>query len=267
LGDLVKERDWIDLAFVLLHGKYGEDGRMQGMLDILGIPYVGSGVLASAMALNKRVAKGVYREQGLRVPQHVVLRQGERYSRENIMERLGEATVVKPVAEGSSLGASVCQDEEGLAIAIQGAFEFDDEVLVEEYLPGSEITCCVLGNRELEVLPLIEIVPDSSYRFFDYDAKYTEGATQEICPASVSESVVKEAQGAAKAAHLALGCRDWSRTDMIVMEDVIYVLETNTIPGMTKNSLFPLAARTAGWSFSDLLDRLVALAVEGMDGE
>ena len=180
LGELMNNLDSIDLAFVLLHGKFGEDGRIQGMLDILGIPYVGSGVLASAMALNKRVAKGIYREQGLRVPQDVILRQGEEFSLENIMEKLGGATVVKPASEGSSLGMAVCQDGEELASGIRGAFQYDDEVLVEEHLPGREITCCVLGNRELETLPLIEIVPGPSYRFFDYEAKYTDGATQEI---------------------------------------------------------------------------------------
>jgi len=263
LGELMNNRESIDLAFVLLHGKFGEDGRIQGMLDILGIPYVGSGVLASAMALNKRVAKGIYREQGLRVPQDVTLRQGEEFSLENIMEKLGGATVVKPVSEGSSLGMAVCQDGEELASGIRGAFQYDDEVLVEEYLPGREITCCVLGNRELETLPLIEIVPGPSYRFFDYEAKYTDGATQEICPAVISRSVAKEAERVAKVAHRVLECRVWSRSDMMLVEDAVYVLETNTIPGMTPNSLFPLAARAAGWSLSDLVDWLVTLAMEG----
>jgi D-alanine-D-alanine ligase len=157
---------------------------------------------------------------------------------------------------------SVCQDATELGKAIRDAFQFDDEVLIEEYLPGREITCCVLGKGELEALPLIEIIPQNAHRFFDYDSKYTDGATQEICPAAIPGPVAKRAQDAAKIAHRALGCRVWSRTDMIIMEDAIYLLETNTIPGMTKNSLFPLAARTAGFSLRELLDRLIALGLE-----
>jgi D-alanine-D-alanine ligase len=142
------------------------------------------------------------------------------------------------------------------------AFELDDEVLVERFLRGTEVTCCVLGNRVLDALPLIEIVPARQYNFFDYRAKYTPGATDEICPARVSPAITEEARDAAMEAHAALRCRVWSRTDMIIHNGKVYVLETNTIPGMTETSLVPLAARVAGMSFPRLLDRLIELSVE-----
>ena len=262
---LVEAKEEIDLAFILLHGKYGEDGCIQGLLDIFGIPFVGSGVLSSAMALNKSVSKEIFRSTGLRVAEDILLSRGDDFSVKGIIERLGRATVVKPVAEGSSLGMSVCREKEELVEGIEKAFEYDQEVMVEEYIDGREVTCCVLGNRTLQTLPLIEIVPGASYRFFDYKAKYTADATREICPAPLSRFLTERAQSCAKKAHKALKCRVWSRTDMIIRDETIYMLETNTIPGMTENSLFPLAARAAGLSFSELLDQLISLSLELAD--
>lgn len=259
---LVGAKEEIDLAFILLHGKYGEDGCIQGLLGVLGIPFVGSGVLSSAMALNKRVAKEIYSVSGLKVAEDVILRQGEDFSTKKIVERLDSAMVVKPVSEGSSLGMSLCRTEEELVVGIEKAFQFDQEVIVEEYIDGREITCCVLGNRELQTLPLIEIVPNTQYRFFDYEAKYTPGATREVCPAPLPQALSERIQLYAKMAHQALKCDVWSRTDMIVRDDAVYLLETNTIPGMTENSLFPLAARTAGLTLTELLDKLIALSLE-----
>ena len=259
---LIEAKKDIALAFILLHGKYGEDGRIQGLMDILDIPFVGSGVLSSAMALNKNVAKGAYRSIGLNVAKDIVLRYGDDFSIEECMETLGSETVVKPVSEGSSLGMSVCRNYEELAAGIEKALKYDKEVIVEEYIDGREVTCCVLGNRELVALPLIEIVPDASYRFFDYKAKYTAGATKEICPAPISRTLTELTQSCAKAAHSILGCSVWSRTDMIIRDGSIYLLETNTIPGMTENSLFPLAAREAGLSLSELLDKMITLSLE-----
>ena len=262
LPALVDAKGAIDIAMILLHGRFGEDGRIQALLDILGIPFVGSGVLSSAMAFNKKVAKVMYRAAGLKVPMDMVLRRNERISPEEIAKALGSRTVVKPVAEGSSLGVSVCRDREGLLAGIEDAFEYDSEILVEEYVEGQEITCCVLGNQFLETFPLVEIVPGERHRFFDYEAKYMPGASQEICPARLSPALAERARADAKAAHEALKCRVWSRTDMIIRSEEIYLLETNTIPGMTENSLFPRAARTAGLSLSDLLDRLIDLSME-----
>ena len=262
---LMRDRASIDIAFILLHGKYGEDGCIQGFLDLMGIPFVGSGVLPSALALNKRVAKQLYRSNGLNVVEDVIVNKDREYSIDQIMETLGPSTVVKPVAEGSSLGMSICHTEEELSRGLQSAFQYDEEVLVERYIKGREVTCAVLGNKSLEALPLIEIVPNPEYAFFDYEAKYKPGATREICPAPLSEEQTKKAQSYAKRAHEALGCRVWSRTDMMVQGEDIYVLETNTIPGMTETSLVPLAAKTAGLSLSELLDRLIQLSLESTD--
>lgn len=261
LGLLLDRRGHIDLAFILLHGKMGEDGRIQGFLDLLEIPYVGSGVLSSSMALNKKITKSLYRAAGLKVPEDYIRRRGEEIDLCFCLTSLGGKAVVKPVAEGSSLGVSICETEDALLAGINKAFVYDDEVMVEKYIEGQEITCCVIGNQGLETLPLIEIVPAASHDFFDYDAKYTPGATNEICPADLDEPIAEQLRECAKRAHLALQCRVWSRTDMIVRGDEIFMLETNTIPGMTENSLFPRAARAAGLSMSGLLDRLIELSL------
>jgi D-alanine-D-alanine ligase len=262
LGLLLQDSGNIDLALILLHGRYGEDGCMQGLLDLLGIPYVGSGILGSAMAMNKRIAKSVFRTEGLLVADEVLLYKGEPYSVDHIADRLGASTVVKPASEGSSIGVTICHSKEELLKGVDTAFHHDREILVERFLNGKEITCCVLGNKSLEALPVIEIVPNPQYTFFDYQAKYTPGATSEICPARISRAQTEEVQSCAMRAHRALQCRDWSRTDMILHEGRVYVLETNTIPGMTETSLVPLAARTAGMSFFQLVDRLIGLCLE-----
>ncbi|MCJ7685928.1 MAG: D-alanine--D-alanine ligase [Desulfobacteraceae bacterium] len=262
LGVLTKRSAEIDLAFILLHGKFGEDGRVQGMLDILQIPFVGSGVLASAMAMNKRIAKDVFRGVGLRVAEEVILKQGERFSVERLIDTLGSSLVIKPVAEGSSIGVSIAHGREEILEGIEKAFQYDGEVMAEEYLDGTEITCCVLGNQALETLPVVEIIPGAAHSFFDYEAKYEPGATDEICPAPIAPALAEEASSCAKKAHRALNCSVWSRSDMIIRDETLYLLETNTIPGMTETSLFPLAARRAGMTLSDLLDRLISLSRE-----
>jgi D-alanine-D-alanine ligase len=261
LQALMEAKEEIDLAVILLHGRFGEDGRIQGLLDILKIPFLGSGVLSSAMAMNKNVAKEIYKGAGLRVAKDVILNPDDDLSVEGISATLGPYTFVKPVGEGSSLGASLCRGNEELDFGIKQAFTHDREVMVEEYIEGREVTCCVLGNMELETLPLIEIVPKAGYRFFDYKAKYTSGATEEICPAHLSRDLAGGVEACAKRAHLALKCRVWSRSDMIIRDEDIYLLETNTIPGMTENSLFPLAAKAAGLSLSALLDTMINLSL------
>ena len=257
---LIEDKGNIDIAFMLLHGKYGEDGRIQGFLDLLGIPYVGSGVLPSAVALNKPMAKTLYRRAGLTVIEDVMVYQDQPYSVADIVETLGPRSVVKPVAEGSSLGMTVCGSKEDLQRGIELAFEYDEVVMIERHVEGQEVTCCVLGTVECETLPLVEIVPNPEFSFFDYHAKYTRGAAREICPARLSAAQTEKACDCALRAHRALGCRDWSRTDMIVQGGTIFILETNTVPGMTENSLVPLAARAAGMTFSQFLDKLIALS-------
>jgi D-alanine-D-alanine ligase len=263
LDRLFQDRKSLDLAIVLVHGKYGEDGRLQGMLDMLEIPFLGSGVLTSAMAMNKRVAKDVFRNAGIPVVPDVVLCESERWSAMEVFETLGPSLVVKPISQGSSVGTSICHREEDLASAVSEAFRYGDEVIVEKFIPGREVTCGVLGNQDLETLPLVEIESLSPSRFFDQEAKYEEGAAREICPARIEEDMGEKVRSYARTAHQALKCRVWSRTDMILdKEGQAYVLEINTIPGMTERSLIPLAARAAGMSLGILLDRMVELALE-----
>jgi D-alanine-D-alanine ligase len=263
LQRLVADAARIDAALIILHGPYGEDGTVQGLLDLLQLPYQGSGVLGSAIAMNKWVAKRLYEADGLPVPPYVVLRAGEPVRSEDISARIGFPLVVKPVSAGSSVGMTIVRNAEGLQAAVDKGLEFDEAVLIEAYIDGVEITGGVLGNDNPEALPLIEIIPDKNHEFFDYEAKYTPGVTQEICPARVTESVQQKAQSYAVAAHQALKCKGYSRTDMILKQNELYVLETNTIPGMTATSLFPQAAAAAGISFTRLLDRLIELSLEG----
>jgi len=262
LKRLVSDAQGIDVAFIVLHGRWGEDGTVQGLLDLLNIPYQGSGVLGSALAMDKLLSKRLYQKAGLRVPPFDVVEKGQTVEPERFVRSPGYPLIVKPRHGGSSVGTNIISEPDQLPEAVREALEFDTSAMVEAYIQGTEITGAVIGNEGLQHLPVVEIVPPSSRPFFDYTAKYTDGVTNEICPARISESLSRQAQMIAEQAHKALCCRGYSRTDMIVQHNDIFVLETNTIPGMTPVSLFPLAARRAGLSFEDLLDRLIALALE-----
>jgi D-alanine-D-alanine ligase len=263
LAKLATEADQIDVAFILLHGLYGEDGTMQGFLELLGIPYQGAGVLGSALAMDKNLAKTLYKLHGLPVAAWEMATPADRENCDRLLSALRLPLVIKPVRQGSSLGMSIVRQPEELPAALEKAFVHDNEVMVEEFRQGREITVGVLGNAELEALPLVEIIPDARFDFFDYEAKYEAGASREICPAEVSDVVRKKAQQYAISAHKALKLRGYSRTDMIISgEDDIILLETNTIPGMTPTSLLPQAAAAHGLEFSALLDRLIVLALE-----
>jgi len=262
LSKLVADAHDIDVALIILHGPNGEDGKIQGFLDLLGIPYQGSGVLGSAIAMNKIVSKQIYEQVGLPVPKYRVLKKGDPVLPEEIAEPIGLPLVVKPVQGGSSIGMSIVKSIKELPPAVQTAFTVDDEILFEQYIKGTEITGSVIGNENPTALPIVEIIPNEIYGFFNYTAKYTPGATTEICPAGIDEATAEKAQHYAKIAHQALCCNDYSRTDMILCGEDIFVLETNTIPGMTSTSLLPLAAKTAGIPFDQLLDRLIELSLE-----
>jgi len=262
LNRLVAEAPNIDAALIILHGPYGEDGTVQGLLDLLDIPYQGSGVLGSAIAMNKLVSKHLYERFGLPVPPYIVIQHNNAIDPEEYLERLGMPLVVKPVKGGSSVGISIVKSKESLKNAVDEAFTHDDTVLIESYIDGIELTGGVIGNKNLEALPIIEIIPDKEHEFFDYEAKYTAGITREICPARIDEDLTVKAQTYAKMAHSSLFCKGYSRTDMILKKREIYIIETNTIPGMTATSLLPLAARSAGIGFSQLLDRLIELSIE-----
>ena len=263
LPQLTADAATLDVAFILLHGPLGEDGSMQGLLDLLGLPYQGSGILGSAVAMHKHFSKMLYKQAGLPVADWLLASKDDINNPTHISAKLHFPLVIKPVSQGSSLGMSIAHSDKELATGLQKAFEFDQEVMVEEFLQGREITGGVLGNETLEALPLVEIIPGKEHPFFDYEAKYKAGASQEICPADFPEDITRKAQEYAIKAHQALHLKGYSRTDMIVAEDGrIAVIETNTIPGMTPTSLLPQAAQAAGYTFSQLLDRLLELAMQ-----
>ena len=262
LKRLTDDASQIDAALIILHGPFGEDGTIQGMLDLLGIPYQGAGVLGSALAMNKLVSKQLYESSGLPVPAYMSIKRRDRIDPESFVKRLGLPLVVKPVSGGSSVGMSIVKTKDTLKAAVKNAFEQDETVLLEAYIEGVELTGAVLGNDNLEALPIIEIVPEKNHEFFDYEAKYTAGETREICPARIDANLTDKAQTYARLAHQSLFCKGYSRTDMILKGCEIYVLETNTIPGMTSTSLLPQAAKAVGISFEQLLDRLITLSLE-----
>jgi D-alanine-D-alanine ligase len=250
-----------DVVFICLHGRLGEDGTVQGLLELLGIPYVGSGVLSSALAMDKVMSKHVFLAEGLRTPPFAVLRAGTPVDYSALVERLGEKLVVKPVSEGSSVGMSIVHQQAELPAAIALAFEHDRTVLLEAFVAGVEVTVGVIGNDAPVGLPTLEVVPE--HEFYDYESKYVPGMSRHIIPARITEGMRAECQRVALVAHSALRCRGMSRSDMIVTpEGEVYLLEVNTIPGMTRTSLLPDAARAAGIEFPELCEQLVALALE-----
>jgi len=262
LPRLINDAAQIDIALIILHGPYGEDGTVQGLLDLLHLPYQGSGGLGSALAMNKAATKLIYEKADIPAPPYVIYNRYDSVDADACAKNLGMPLVVKPVVGGSSVGMSIVRSVSDLPGAVAKAFEFDSTVMVEAYVDGIELTGGVIGNRELEAFPIIEIVPDKAHDFFDYEAKYTAGITQEICPARIDEELTLQAQTYAKNAHQALFCRGYSRTDMILKDRQLYVLETNTIPGMTATSLLPQAAQAAGVNFTKLLDKLIELGLE-----
>jgi len=243
-------------VFPLLHGADGEDGRFQGLLDYANLPYVGSGCLASALALNKARARDVFAQAGLQVPN------GEEVS-QALDATLPAPCVIKPMHLGSSVGLRIAHTEQERDEALTHAFEHDSTVLIETFIPGREFTAGVLDQPDGPpiALPIVEIKPNTS-SFFDFHAKYTPGATDEICPAPIPDSVRNRMQAIGLAAHKALGCEVMSRTDLILREDGdIFVLETNTLPGMTATSLLPQAAAVYGLAFSDLIHHMLTTAL------
>ena len=249
-----------DVAFLCLHGKCGEDGTVQGFLEVVGIPYIGSGVWSSALAMDKVKAKLFYERANLPTPPSVTVTAGDMMDGDKIVAALGEHCVVKPATEGSALGVFIVEGAHDVEEAISKALEIDDEVVVERFIKGTELTVAVLGDDVLEALPVIEIVP--SNEFYDYESKYAPGGSKHLCPAPLSEEMTERVQDLAVRAHRALSCRGVSRSDLILEDDgSCWILETNTIPGMTGTSLLPDAARAAGISFPELCTRLIKMAL------
>ena len=250
-----------DVVFICLHGKGGEDGTIQAVLEEMGLPYTGSGVQASATAIDKIASKEVYVESGIPTPDVVTLNRGDDYSLEQIVAKVGEKSVVKPAKEGSTLGIHIVHDPSELPEAIEEALAIDDRALVERFVKGMEVTVAVLGNDEPEALPIIEIVPAAE--FYDFESKYAPGGSTHIIPARISDEETEACRRYAMKAHEALGCRGVSRSDFIIDDQgTPWILETNTIPGMTSTSLLPDAARKVGIEFGPLCRLLVELALE-----
>lgn len=250
-----------DVAFLCMHGKMGEDGTLQGFLEMIGLPYIGSGVWSSALAMDKAKSKLFYENAGIQTPVSVTLYSPDDMSVEDILSTVGESCVVKPATEGSALGVYIVKGADEVKDAIEKAFELDSEVLVETFVKGTELTIAVLGKEQLEALPVIQIVPRNE--FYDFESKYAPGGSQHLCPAPLNAEATEKVQTIAKAAHRALGCSGISRSDFIMDENgEFWILETNTLPGMTETSLLPDAARAAGIEFPELCTRLIELALE-----
>jgi D-alanine-D-alanine ligase len=250
--DKLKERR-PDLAFIIMHGKGGEDGEIQGYLETLEIKYTGSGVMASAIGMNKKFFKWVMEHNNILMPKDV----------------LKAPCVVKPVCGGSSVGVSIVEEDKQMEKAIKLAKEYDKEIIIEEYVKGMEVTCGVWGNPstasqsgragEIEALPVVEIIPKN--KFFDYESKYTDNGTQEICPARLSDEMTKKVQEIAIKVFKVIDGRGFARVDMMIREGEVYVLDINTLPGMTPNSLLPKEAKAVGYSYSQMLDKIIELAL------
>jgi D-alanine-D-alanine ligase len=251
------KRKKIDVVFPALHGPLGEDGTIQGMLEIFGVPYVFSGVLASALAMDKEMAKKIFKKEKMPIAKHFIFTKNNHIS----LKKVKFPCVVKPLTQGSSVGVTIVQKPSQFKKALKYALGFGPKAIVEDFIEGREVAAAVLGNSKPRALPLIEIKPKISH-FFDYQAKYEPGGSEEICPASINSILTKKIQELAIKAHLSLGCRGVTRTDLILHGSQPFILEINTIPGMTKTSLVPQAAQEAGINFPQLLDRLIELALE-----
>lgn len=254
----------IEVVFIAMHGTYGEDGTIQGMLEMTGLPYTGSKVLASALAMHKAKSNEIFAFHGLRVPRYVHFTksnwENDEWRDMDMIAKLGFPLVVKPVNLGSSVAVTIVRSREELAEAIDKVFSHGAEVMAQEYVEGIEVTCGVLDDGTPYPLPPTQIKSKDA-SFFDYDSKYIAGASEELTPAPLEQGILDEIQSTALKAHMVLGCAGMSRTDMIVSGNNVYVLETNTIPGMTETSLLPQAAKVAGFEFPELLDKMINAAL------
>ena len=248
--DLVLRQAQIDVAFIALHGRYGEDGCVQGMLEILGIPYTGSNVLASALAMHKVRAKEIFRLRNLPTPPYHVL---TRDCEAPLQGGFGFPVVVKPVGEGSSVGVEIVRDAAELTAACERAFCFDDEILIERFVQGQEVSVAVLGDRALGA---VEVVP--KHGFYDYTSKYSKGASEYFIPPRLSPQRYRGILAHAVSAHQSLGCSGATRVDMIVSDTGNeHILEVNTLPGLTPTSLLPKIALSAGIQFDELCEAIL----------
>lgn len=257
------DEEGIEVAFLALHGRYGEDGTIQGLLEVMDIPYTGSGVLASALAMNKIAAKKVVGASGVPTPAYVEIpgEESPAAASARVESALGLPVMLKPVEEGSSLGVSKCKTSAELESGIAKAREEFGAVFAEGFVAGTEITVGVLErDGRPQALPILELRPKNE--FYDYEAKYTEGMTEFVLPARLAPAVYAEAERGAVAAFTAVGCRGYARVDMMVdAAGVPWFVEVNTLPGMTDTSDLPAQAKAAGLSYEDLVETILLTAV------
>lgn len=248
-----------DIVFIALHGRYGEDGSVQSLLDVLNQKYTGSGSAASFLGMNKMFFKFLVNKENIKNPKAIFLKNKNIDFEE--LKKLGWPVVVKPVLGGSSIGISIVKSKKYLPKALNLAFRYDKEVLIEEYIKGIEVSCSVIEDKgELLALPLVEICPKNE--FFDYKSKYDEKLCQEIIPARISDELSQKIFKISKKIFKLLKCSEMARLDFIIKDNELYVLEINIIPGMTSKSLLPKAAKVVGISYSELLDKIIESALE-----
>ncbi|OCG07545.1 D-alanine--D-alanine ligase [Gilliamella sp. wkB178] len=243
-------------VFVILHGRGGEDGIVQAILTYQNIPYTGSDVLSSALTMDKLKTKLIWKALGLPIADFIMVDKNQHYNVDSIINQLGLPLFVKPSHEGSSVGMTRVNKADELHAAIELAFKYDNNVMIESFLAGPEFTVAIVGEQ---VLPSIFIKPAAN--FYDYDAKYLSDSTQYFCPSGLPDDKEQQIRKLALDAYKAVGCRGWGRVDiMFDANQEPYLLEVNTAPGMTDHSLVPMAAKQYGWSFSELVSRILNLA-------
>ena len=256
-----------DVVFITLHGRYGEDGTIQGLLELARLAFTGSGVTSSATAMNKEKSNEIYCFHGLQVPDYITInkesyKNGWDETLNRLAKDIGFPCIIKPSDGGSSAATFILKSQNEVEEKVLAGFEISDSLMFQKYIQGDEVTCAVLDTEDHPVsLPPTQIIPKTS-EFFDYTAKYVKGASEEVTPPRLPDKFIKKAQEIALLAHKILGCSGLSRTDMILKGDEFFVLETNTIPGMTATSLYPQAAAKIGLSFPELLDKLINKAIE-----
>jgi D-alanine-D-alanine ligase len=253
--------DQINIAFLALHGKYGEDGTIQSLLELKGIKYTGSKVLSSALAMDKIMSKILFEEYNVPTPRWIHFKKGESTTDDInnlIKKKFGYPAVVKPNDQGSTVGLTICKSSDQLADAIHNAFEYSDRILVEEYIPGRELTVAVIDDA---ALPVLEIRP--KHGIYDYECKYTSGMSEYIVPAEIPDDIAKELQKIAVLSCKSLRCEVYARVDFRLSPDnKIYALEVNTLPGMTSLSLVPKMAKAVNIAFEELVDRIIKLSLK-----
>lgn len=249
-----------EVVFNAVHGLYGEDGRLQTLLEIREMPYTGSGMIASVSCMDKVITKRMLRDAGISTPACLIVNKKESGIKEKIMQRFSLPVVIKPASQGSSIGVEIVKEEKQLDEALANAFKYSRDILVEEFIGGKELTVSMMQkDGEVVALPVIHIAPHSGT--YDYHSKYTKGATEYICPADLDEETTKKVQEISKKAYEVLGCSGVARADVMLDEEGNgYVLEINTVPGMTATSLVPKAAAAAGISFPELCNIILQSA-------